>query len=35
MRSLSTAENLANRRGRPITDLAAELGFSLSPGQVR
>jgi peptide deformylase len=34
MRSLSTVENLADRRGRPITELAEEFGFSLSPDQV-
>ena len=34
IRSLSTVENLANRRGRPITELAEEFGFSLSPDQV-
>jgi peptide deformylase len=32
-RSLSTAENLANWRGRPIAELAEVLGFTLSPGQ--
>jgi peptide deformylase len=32
-RSLSTVENLANRRGRPIAELSEELGFTLSPGQ--
>jgi peptide deformylase len=32
-RSLSTSENLANWRGRPIAELAEELGFTLSPGQ--
>jgi peptide deformylase len=31
--SLSTVENLANRRGRPIAELAGQLGFTLSPGQ--
>src|ERR1700728_1873878 len=33
IRSLSTVENLANRRGRAITELAEEFGFSLSPDQ--
>jgi hypothetical protein len=33
IRSLSTVENLANRRGRPIAELAEEFGFTLSPGQ--
>jgi peptide deformylase len=32
-RSLSTAENLAKWRGRPIAELAEELGFTLSPSQ--
>jgi peptide deformylase len=32
-RSLSTVENLANRRGRPIAELAEEFGFTLSSGQ--
>jgi peptide deformylase len=32
-RSLSTVENLANWRGRPIAELAEELGFTLSRGQ--
>jgi peptide deformylase len=34
-RSLSTPENLAKWRGRPIAELAEELGFTLSPGQTR
>jgi len=33
IRSLSTVENLANRRGRPIAELAEELGFTLSRDQ--
>jgi peptide deformylase len=33
IRSLSTVENLANRRGRPIAELAEAFGFTLSPGQ--
>jgi peptide deformylase len=32
-RSLSTAENLANWRGRHIAEVAEELGFTLSQGQ--
>jgi peptide deformylase len=32
-RSLCTVENLANWRGRPIADVAEDLGFPLSPGQ--
>jgi peptide deformylase len=32
-RSLTTVENLANQRGRPIVELSEELGFTLSPGQ--
>jgi peptide deformylase len=32
-RSLSTMDNLATRRGRPIAELAEELGFTLSRGQ--
>jgi peptide deformylase len=32
-RSLSTVENLANWRARPIAELADGLGFALSPGQ--
>jgi peptide deformylase len=31
--SLSTHENLLHQRGRPIAELADELGFALSPGQ--
>jgi peptide deformylase len=34
-RSLSTVENLANRPGRPIAELAEEFGFAISPGQTR
>jgi peptide deformylase len=33
-RSLAAVENLAHWRGRPIAELASELGFTLSPGQV-
>jgi peptide deformylase len=32
-RSLSTVENLGKQRGRPIAELAEELGFTLSPNQ--
>lgn len=32
-RSLATTDNLANWQGRPIAELAKELGFPLSPGQ--
>jgi peptide deformylase len=34
LRSFSTVANLANQRGRPITEIAEELGFPLSPDQV-